>query len=218
MTESKRYYFRKGFIISSLLFNIIFLVGLLTAIYWNKNRILQMVGFKQQVTIVMYGDSMMANASWYRLLNRSDVHNSGIGGFTTSHFVWLLKDKVLKYNPKICFLNGGINDIVTGIPQNRIEKNIISIIDTLQKHKIKVVLQAVVYGTDSIYTPDIVSLNNAYEKIARLKNVELINANDQLSKNKKLRDEYSIDGRHVNRTAYSHWAELVKNSLAKNNL
>jgi len=202
MTESKRYYFRKGFIISSLLFNIIFLVGLLTAIYWNKNRILQMVGFKQQVTIVMYGDSMMANASWYRLLNRSDVHNSGIGGFTTSHFVWLLKDKVLKYNPKICFLNGGINDIVTGIPQNRIEKNIISIIDTLQKHKIKVVLQAVV----------------AYEKIARLKNVELINANDQLSKNKKLRDEYSIDGRHVNRTAYSHWAELVKNSLAKNNL
>ena len=64
----------------------------------------------------MFGNSITANGKWGDGLNRLDVKNSGTGGFTTSHFVWTINDQVLQYHPKICFLEGGINDIGVGIP------------------------------------------------------------------------------------------------------
>ena len=42
----------------------------------------------------MFGNSLTGNGKWSGL-QRIDVKNCGTGGFTTSHFVWIINDKVL---------------------------------------------------------------------------------------------------------------------------
>lgn len=175
-------------------------------------------GSGQQYTIVMFGNSITANGQWDTGLGRSDVKNSGTGGFTTSHFVWIMKDQVLKYQPKVCFLEGGINDIGVGIPLERTFKNYESLVDTLLSHHIIPVLQSTLYVNftnnekENIHHNQMVESLNAYlKKLAASRNIEYIELNNDLSYNHRLKKEYTTDGVHVNDAAYMIWfAELKK--------
>lgn len=173
---------------------------------------------EQPYPIVMFGNSLTANGHWDKGLGRSDVKNSGTGGFTTSHFVWIIQDQVLKYQPKICFLEGGINDIGVGIPLERTFQNYQSLVDTLLSHHIIPVLQSTLYVNftnnekENMHHNQMVeSLNVFLQSLATSRNIMFIDLNQYLSENKKLKKEYTTDGVHVNEAAYRIWyAELEK--------
>lgn len=177
---------------------------------------------QQQYNIVMFGNSITANGKWDKGLTRQDVKNSGTGGFTTSHFVWIIKDQVLKYQPKICFLEGGINDIGVGIPLERIYKNYESLVDTLIRHKIIPVLQSTLYvnfpnnEVENNHHNSMVDSLNIFEKnLSESRRIEYLDLNKFLSKNKKLKMEYTTDGVHVNDEAYRIWYSELKEVLKR---
>lgn len=179
-------------------------------------------GLQQQYQIIMFGNSLIENGGdWGKRLDRNDIKNSGRSGFTTSHFVWLLNDYVLKYKPKICFLEGGINDIGVGIPLERIKKNYQSMVDTLLAHHIQPVLNAVLYTNqhgkpeDRKRTADMIDGVNAYLRmLSKEKNISMINLNPQLSENRTLKAEYTTDGVHLRSEAYDIWIAAIQKTLS----
>ena len=137
----------------------------------------QVLSLFSPYSIVMFGNSITDEGKWNKDLDRNDVLNSGIGGFTTSHFVIKLNNKVLHFNPKICFIPGEINDIFVGILLNRVYENFESIIDTLMKNKIEPVIQSTLYINrfeDSITNAKVDSINNFLSELAERKNIQYV--------------------------------------------
>ena len=69
--------------------------------------------------IIMVGNSITYGGDWTTLLDRSDVTNWGIPGYTTQQLSWTIKNIIPK-KPEICFLEGGINDLSLGITPRRV--------------------------------------------------------------------------------------------------
>lgn len=170
---------------------------------------------QQKVTIVMFGDSIIKGANWNELLGRDDVKNSGFPGFTTSHFVWLIKEHVVDLKPEICFLEGGINDIGVGIPLSRTKENYEKNIDILLKNNIVPVLQSVLYQQNNPQSKvQVDSLNNYLKAYAKIMQIQYLDINTKLSSDTGLKAQYTVDGTHINQSAYQIWAAEVKVFLA----
>lgn len=163
----------------------------------------------------MFGNSLTANGKWNRDLNRSDIKNSGNRGFTTSHFVTIIQGAVIQYNPKICFIEGGINDIGLGIPLRRTFNNYKSIVDTLLKYQIEPILQSTIYinypndSLTNIENSKVDSLNNFLSTLAQEKGITYLDLNKYLSSNGRLRNDLNTDGCHINSSAYKIWTREV---------
>lgn len=174
--------------------------------------------------IVMFGNSITAHGKWSQVLHRNDVKNSGTPGFTTSHFVWIIQQEVLQYHPKICFLEGGINDIGAGIPLARIYRNYQSLVDTLLAHKIEPVLQSTMYVNhpdEAVNIADnamVDSLDIYLQELAKSRKLTYIDLNKHFSANKRLKKEYTVDGVHVIQDAYKIWAKEVEAVLKERGL
>lgn len=174
--------------------------------------------------IVMFGNSLIENGKdWNQKLNRNDVKNSGRGGFTTSHFVWLLDDHVIKYQPKICILEGGVNDMGVGIPIERIKQNYQNMVDRLLEKNITPVLNGVFYVNQESETENVAKagmideINTFLEQLAASKNIPYIDLNPQLSENKRLKKEFTTDGVHLTEAAYKIWAEDIDKIITSKN-
>ncbi|MGY4384237.1 lysophospholipase L1-like esterase [Pedobacter sp. UYP24] len=196
----------------SLVLNLILAIGITIIIVKFKLDISAKIASKSSHAVVMFGDSQIYNADWNEDLNRSDVYNAGTPGFTTSHFVWLVQEKVIMQNPRICFIEGGINDIAVGIPLKRTFHNFESIVDTLLSHKIVPVLQSVLYTNheDDITTNLKVDTLNFYLKsLAKLRNIEFVDVNSSLSTDGKLKKNLTYDGTHLKKEGYLLWAPKI---------
>ncbi len=168
----------------------------------------------EKITIVMFGDSITKGGDWATLLGRSDVKNSGFPGFTTSHLVWLLKENVIDLAPRVCFLEGGINDIGVGIPLDRTKSNYRSLINGLLEHQITPVVQSILYQQDNPESKvQVDSLNSYLKAYCQNKNVYYLDINDKLSSQTGLKAQYTTDGTHINQEAYEIWASEVNNLL-----
>lgn len=205
----------KTFNIISIALNIILIAVISLIAFTFKEKLIEKFLSKQAASVVMLGDSLVEHGNWNYLLGRNDVLNSGAPGFTTSHFVFMLRAEVLNHKPKVCFIEGGINDIAVGIPVERTLENIRSLIDTLQSNQITVVLQSIVFTRDTSQNEVIASLNQHYQTIAKEKNISYIDLNTKLSRNQMLKEEYSKDGVHLVKEAYPIWAQLLKGHIAK---
>ncbi len=212
---------RKRLFIFSVLLNVFFIALFSTFFFVRqarefRQRMLYTVYPHYQATIVMDGNSLTQMGYWESLLSRTDVVNSGRGGFTTSHFLNLLKTDVLDHHPKICFLEGGGNDFSVGVPINRSISNYERIVDTLKKYNVIPVLQSTVYSnSDTLNNRKVDSLNTLVKELARQKQVDYLELNDVLAANGFLKTEYTTDGTHLTDIAYPLWAKKVKAILAK---
>lgn len=175
---------------------------------------------QQSYNIVMFGNSITANGKWDTGLGRADVKNSGTGGFTTSHFVWIIQDQVLTYQPDICFLEGGINDIGVGIPLERIYQNYQSLIDTLLSHKIIPVLQSTLFVNfpdnekeNNHHNQMVENLNTFLQSLAKSRKIEFMDLNQYFSENNRLKIEFTTDGVHLNEAAYKIWYAALEEVL-----
>lgn len=181
--------------------------------------------YREKKDIVMLGNSLVAYASWSELLNRSDVATRGIGGDITAGFIARL-DNVVNLKPKIVFIEGGVNDLVKDVPQETIVQNLISIIDTLQKHNIKPVLTTVTLLGEKYKSKNPIKLNKRIKelnkqifKLTKDKNINLIDINQYVSNDFFCKSEYLVkDGIHFTDKTYKIWKQEVEKVLEQENL
>lgn len=205
----------------SIFFNLIGLIAIITLAYQNREFFFNQFFKIKRCNIVMYGDSMIHKKDWAFSLKRFDVKSSGSNGFTSSHFVWRIQDDVIKYKPKICFLDFGINDIGTGIPLQRTINNYSRIVDTLLVHNIRPVINTVLYlnNSDSEYHKvRCDSLNNMLFKLAYDKHLQIINMNPKVSENGLLKAMFTVDGIHLNHEGYKLWLKEISKVLDAENI
>ncbi|PUV24130.1 G-D-S-L family lipolytic protein [Sphingobacterium athyrii] len=205
MTTINRKYIRQILILFA---SSVLLTGVLTGFKWISEQ------DDDKVQIVMFGDSITKGGDWIALLGRGDVKTSGFPGFTTSHLVWLLKENVIDLKPRVCFLEGGINDIGVGIPLDRTKSNYRTLIDGLLEHQIIPVVQSILYQRDNPESKIQVDSMNSYLKAyCQSKGVYYLDINAKLSSSTGLKAQYTIDGTHINQDAYEIWAAEIKNLL-----
>lgn len=203
----------------SLILNMILIIAFMIIGYKFRSKIYDKIATQSSYKIIMFGDGFTSGGKWEKDLNRVDIKNSGIGGSTTSHFVWTLNDLVINYNPKICFIEGGINDIGVGIPLNRTFMNYQSIVDSLLKHQIVPVLQSAFYSNypnaseSSLKKSRVDSLNLYLSTLAIKKGITYIDLDQNLSENGKLKKELTKDVYRINELGYKIWAREVDKIL-----
>ncbi len=82
----KKYVYKASLILNGIFIILFILLGL----KFKEEIIQKLINKKEKATIVLFGDSIIKGGKWNDLLGRSDVKNSGFGGFTTSHLRWLI--------------------------------------------------------------------------------------------------------------------------------
>jgi len=173
---------------------------------------------KEQKNIVMLGNSLTEGGNWKNILLRTDVANRGVGSDVTEGYIKRIND-VFDLNPKICFIEGGVNDLARNIPQQTIINNLKILIDTLRSQNIVPVLNTVTYVADNYrwiepktFNSSIKDLNRAIVIMAQQKEVILIDLNAQITNGEYLLKKYALeDGIHYTAETYAPW----KNEIAK---
>lgn len=175
---------------------------------------------KDQKNIVMLGNSLTEGGRWDEILKRMDVANRGIGSDVTEGYIHRIND-VFDLKPKICFIEGGVNDLARNIPQETIIRNLAILIDTLRFKGITPVLNAVTYVADNYkaiepqaFNTSIKNLNRAIRALAKMKKVKLIDLNGKITDGKYLLKKYTVaDGIHYTADTYSLWENEISKIL-----
>ena len=174
--------------------------------------------YSGQKNIVMLGNSLTNRISWNELLVRDDIANRGIGSDITAGFINRI-NFVFNVKPKICFIEGGVNDLAQNINNEISIENLNTLLDTLVSNNVKPVLTTVTlvtktYRDASNFNLKIKKLNIQIKKLAISKKIELIDLNPRLTDGDFLRSENAIaDGIHFTSKAYKIWKEEIMRIL-----
>lgn len=178
-----------------------------TAVYKN---------YRDEKNIVMLGDSLTYRTNWAMVLNQASVSNMGIDNDITEWYVNRL-NYVINLKPRICFIEGGINDLKKGISDEKIINNLKKITLFLKENNITPVLTSVLFvgqehANAKKINESVNRLNTKIKKISIEENVHLIDLNPTLAMNGFLSSEYGLsDGIHLNEKAYTIWGrEIIK--------
>lgn len=173
----------------------------------------------KQYDIVMLGNSITQGVNWMELLGRTNIANRGISSDILEGFTARI-EYIYKLNPKYVFIMGGINDIYNRYPIQDIFKNYTYLISLLKTRNINVVVQSTLYVNPKWKyaeerNKEVENLNNLLESYCKNNNIEFIDLNKKLSKNKVLNIDYTYDGLHLNGKGYKIWGEEVEKMLKK---
>ncbi len=203
---------QKKILIASLILN----VGLLMLIFQFRDKIAARLFPPEKATVLLVGDSRIAQENWSVLLGRNDVINDAFGGAITQQILWNLERGQLNAEPKIVILEGGINDLLAGIPPQRVYENYLKMIEILQAKKIQIIINSIIYTADNQDVNfNILSLNSKLKDYCIAHKIVWIDMNEQLSEGNKLLEKYSLDGIHLNKEAYRIWAEKLNEKLVQ---
>lgn len=183
-----------------------------------KDQLLKYGVYSKQANIVMLGTSLTQDIDWNELLNRGDIINRGYGG----DLIAVMADRlpyIISVHPKICFIEGGINDIDNDIPLNETLQQLISIIDTLQKNSITPILTAVTHVTNNASrhtkrNKKIKEFNTELKKLAKVRGLTIIDNNPVLAPDGYLKNGFSkYDGLHYLPKTYLIWKVEIEKIL-----
>jgi lysophospholipase L1-like esterase len=189
----------------------------------NENYKVQIGMFKQfrttQADIVMLGNSLTYNANWNELLGRRNIVNRGINSDITAGYLHRLS-YVYRLMPKLCFIEGGVNDIYSGYSVAEVFDNYSKIIDTLLAHHIIPVIQSTLFvagerESSQTRNEEIRQLNKLLLEYARKESIVYLDINSYVSQNGFLKNELTYDGIHLNGEGYSFWVPEVEKILIK---
>jgi lysophospholipase L1-like esterase len=196
--------------------SIILNISLLILVFQLRNKIFTQLFPASKVNILLIGDSLLAQENWSDLLGRNDLKNDAFGGAITQQILWNIERGELVNNPKIVIIDGGINDLLAGVPTQRVFDNYQKIIEVLRKENIKIIAHLILYTTDNeAINKEVFILNFLLKEYFESQKIEFIDMNLQLSDHKKLKSNYSFDGIHLQKEAYKLWANELKSKLPR---
>jgi lysophospholipase L1-like esterase len=173
----------------------------------------------EQADIVMLGNSLTEWVEWNELLGRQNIVNRGIAGDITGGYLHRL-DLVYKLKPKICFIEGGINDIYAEVPVDVIFSNYKKIVESLLANNITPIIQSTLFVSPKWHDARdknalVADLNVRLAAFAREQGVQFVNLNDRMSESNELRAEFTYDGVHLTAAGYKVWGEEVEKILVQ---
>ena len=200
----------KKILLASLVLNVIGIV----VFFQFRGKVSARFFPPEKTTILLVGDSRIAQENWSLLLGRNDVKNEAFGGAITQQILWNMERGQLNAEPEIVVLEGGINDLLAGIPPQRVYENYLKIIAILQAKKIEIIINSIIYTTNNQgVNLDISTLNSKLKDYCTTHKIVWLDMNEQLSQDGKLLEKYSLDGIHLNKEAYQIWAEKMNEKL-----
>jgi len=165
---------------------------------------------KNNIDILMLGDSLIARGEWDTLLYPKKVVNLGHDGDTTKDILSRI-DIPIELKSKSIFLMVGINDMSGYKSIDNIFDDYIKILKKLKISTSKIVVQSILYTQMKLFNKKVKILNSKLEIYCKEHELLFININDELSKDETLLDSYTTDGLHLNVKAYIVWARLLRN-------
>lgn len=172
----------------------------------------------EHADVVMLGNSLTYNVNWNELLGRSSIVNRGIISDITEGYLHRL-DAVVKLSPRLCFLEGGINDIYAGIPVDVVYTHYKEIVETLKKRGVIPVIQSTLYVSPRWHDYEennarVSHLNSLLRTFAAGNDIIYVDLNKRMALNNALNDTLTYDGVHLNAGGYRLWAQEVEQVLS----
>lgn len=166
---------------------------------------------KNDIKIIILGDSRASGADWSDGLKRNDVANCGISGLTTAVLLQKMDSILNEYNPTLCFIQIGVNDIRLKVNTETVEERYRSILQKLVSNKISPVVTSTIplrkdYWSDEVseivVNDRVDSLNNKLFHFCTDNKIDYLDINKNIIKDKRLIREYTYDGIHLNKNGY----------------
>ncbi|GAB6168238.1 N-acylneuraminate cytidylyltransferase [Clostridium carnis] len=158
---------------------------------------------------LIIGDSRMEK------INLNGFSNISVGGITL-HTVYENIDLILSNrNFDEALVTLGVNDLITKYSIESIKDKFEKLISNLLDKNIKVTLSKIIYTIfrAEVDNEDIIELNKYLDKLAKEKNITIINPNEVVCVNNKLKFEYTTDGLHMNDEAKNLLKDFYKKEL-----
>ena len=151
--------------------------------------------------------------------------NRGISGQTTPQMLVRFRADVINLKPVVVIILAGTNDIAGNTGPSTIEMiadNIISMAEIANANGIKVILSSVLPVFDYPWKPrlnpaeKIVELNKMLKEYANKNGMVYLDYFKSMADERNgLKDEYTYDGVHPNKTGYTVMAPLAEEAIAK---
>lgn len=206
---------QKKLLYFSLILNFLLILfgGVFT--YFFREKLHQYLFPPVSNNILLLGDSLVAQENWALLLERNDITNLAYGGAITLYILKNVEVLSPKIKPKICVIEGGVNDLLAGVPEKRVFENHTKMIQILEKQQIKPIVNAVIYTNLPEINHQITQLNLRLASFCQQNQVPFINVNQYLSEKETLKNHYSLDGIHLKQAAYPLWAKELSVAIKK---
>jgi len=229
----------KALLVFSLLVNIILLI-ILIPYYIEKRNKKNYFNFdiykennisdkgNEKNKIVFIGNSITEN--WVNLnsyfFSSNNYLNRGVGGQTSSQLLLRFQQDVVELDPAVVVINAGTNDIAQGDgfydPVYTL-KNIKSMVDIAQAHRIEVILTAVLpaekykisyFKTVRDVQPLIDNFNKEIRLYAEEEGIPFVDYNTAMRNNRGwLKDNLTFDGVHPDASGYKVMEKLIKSTI-----
>jgi lysophospholipase L1-like esterase len=182
-------------------------------LHYNVRNSLFSAYTNKDYRIVMLGDSITERAAWNELLGLTEIANRGIDGDTTEGFYKRLSN-IYSLKPELCFIMGGINDILQGVPVETILNNMEKITEGLKQNGIEPIIQSTLYVSKTKVNWNTINrkvdeLNKMLKEMCVKNGILFVEINELLSANGALKDEYTYDGIHLHGTGYREWGKKI---------
>ena len=183
-----------------------------SSFYIHKKSLYETLVSNSTYKIAMLGDSITDWGEWNELFTRNDIINRGISGDGTDGVLKRLNG--INSSVSKVFIMIGINDLGKGKSVDYVFDNYKKIVTILKQKNIQPVMQSTLF-VDPVKihnrkNSDVEELNNKLKKYAIENDLLYIDINVKLSKDKKLRSDYSYDGLHLNGEGYQAWKEVIE--------
>lgn len=180
---------------------------------WEVETEKQKTVYAKTATIVMLGNSITHEGEWAELLQRSDVVNRGISGDVISGFLARL-DLILALNPKIIFIEGGINDLQAGREPEWVAQQYEELVLKIKAKGIRPVVTLTFYVRHATHlNPKVRKLNELLQTMCTKYSVDVIDINHIIAPEQILLPEYTYDGLHLRAAGYGVWRDAILNYL-----
>lgn len=169
------------------------------------------------VDVVLLGTSLTAGAQWHELLRGRRVAARGIPSDLTEGFLARV-DGVLRLHPRVCVIEGGINDLYEDIPPAEVAENIRVLARRLADAGIAPVIQSVLpvsprWKRAAEKNREVLLLNDALRSVASDTKSQYLDLVPAMSEGGFLRDELSEDGVHLTAAGYAIWSGQLQHLL-----